>query len=242
MLPIPRTEKLGPSKLKPSLDNRLMAYVAAASAAGVTTLTLTQSAAAEIVYTPADITVGSSYALDLNHDGVPDFTLETVPYDSGHGHDFVLALDVPGNAAQNYARPLPIGSRIGPERKFTTSTYYGGVWMGENFEYGSIRNSEGPWYNLTNQFLGVKFLIDGQFHYGWVRLTVHGAISGVITGYAYETVPNRMLRAGQRSESVANTSSVTPLDLPASKLPSLGLLATGAHGLAIWRREEAEQA
>jgi hypothetical protein len=240
MLPEPSTEKLGPSKLKAALDRLLVAYATAASAAGVAAFALTQSAVAEVVYTPADIAVNGYYALDLNHDGVPDFTLETVPYDSGHGHDFVLALDVPGNAALHYARPLPIGAPIGAGGKFTTSTYYGGVFMGENFEYGSFHNSEGVWYNVSNKFLGLKFMIDGQVHYGWARMSVTGAISGTITGYAYETVPNKGIRAGQISGAEDKASFI----LPSGKTESLvlGWLAGGADGLSMWRREEAEAA
>src|ERR1022692_4014441 len=130
MLPVKHTKKFGPSKLKPTLDNHLMAYVAAASAAGVTTLALAQSAAAKIVYTPANIDVGSSYALDLNHDGIADFTLRTAIFDSGHGQLLSLLFDVPGNAVDNFARPLPIGARIGPGQTFrsSVSSYGGRIW------------------------------------------------------------------------------------------------------------------
>jgi hypothetical protein len=243
MLPVKRSKKLGPTKLTPILDNRLLAYVAGASAAGVTTLALGQSAAAEIVYTPADIDVGAYYAIDLNHDGIADFTLETVPFDSGHGHFLILALDVPGNAGQSHAGPLPIASAIEPRRQFTTSTYYGGLWMGAAFEYGTQKGSWGPWFNVTNKFIGLKFMIDGEVHYGWARVTVSGGISAILTGYAYETIPNRGLRAGQRSESEDETSSVSPLDLPTlSSLPNLGSLASGANGQAIWRREDGNSA
>lgn len=235
MLPAKSPMKLVPSKVKPALNTRLTAYVAAAG--GTAAFALAPSAQAEIVFTPANVTTGSSYALDLNHDGVPDFTFETVPYDSGHGHDFVLALDVPGNAVQNFARPMPIGVRISPGKMFTTSTYHGGVFMGENFEYGTITNSFGFWKGVTNKFIGFKFLISGEVHYGWVRLTGNGALSVVITGYAYETVPNKGIRAGQRSEDEDETTPVSLRDLPTSNLPTLGLIARGADGLAIWRRE-----
>jgi hypothetical protein len=235
-----KNKKLGPSELKPTLDKRLVAYVAAASGAGVTALALGQPAAAEIVYTPANVAVGAYYAIDLNHDGISDFTLKTVPFDSGHGHFLILALDVPGNAAENYAGPLPIASAIAPPRKFTTSTYYGGLWMGAAFEYGTQQGSWGPWFNVSNKFLGLKLMIDGQVHYGWARVTVSGGIQAVLTGYAYETIPNRPIRAGQRSETDSETSSVSPLDAPVPRrLPDLGLLASGAYGFAAWRREDA---
>jgi len=60
---------------------------------------------------------------------------------------------------------------------------------------------------------------------------------GTITGYAYETVPNRPLDAGILP--FANDSSLSPVTpLPSSPVPAtLGVLATGAAGLSIWRGE-----
>jgi len=42
----------------------------------------------------------------------------------------------------------------------------------------------GPWAGIYNRFLGVKFQISGQTHYGWVNVDMR---SRTITGYAYET-------------------------------------------------------
>jgi hypothetical protein len=234
MLPSQRTEKLGPSKLKSTLDHRLISYAAVASAAGVTALALAQTAAAEIVYTPADISVGNSYALDLNHDGIPDFTFQVSPVDSGHGHDLSLLLDVPGNAA--LIGPLPIGAPIGGGRKFDTSVgSYGGIPIDENFEYGTIHSSGGPWFNVSNKFMGFKFMLGGEVHYGWARLTVTGATTATITGYAYETTPNYRIRAGQRSESEEGAAAASGESVK-SRPSALGILAAGVSGLAP-RRE-----
>lgn len=88
----------------------------------------------------------------------------------------------------------------------------------------------GVWLNVRNHYLGLKFEVDGQTHYGWARMSVH--VQGLsmradITGYAYETVPGQRIRAGQRMESVdAPASDAIPND------GSLGALATGAAGLS----------
>jgi hypothetical protein len=224
-----------PTKLKPTLNSRIMGYVAAASGAALAIVPA--SAQGEIVFSAVDVTTGGSYALDLNKDGTPDFTFEQVPYDSGHGHDFGLALDVPGNAVLGARNPLPIGARIGPGRGFTTSTYYGVVFMGENFEYGTITNSFGFWKGVTNKFVGFKFLVSGEVHYGWARLSGNGGTSVVISGYAYETVPNKGIRAGQRTEDEV-LSQVSSPELSEPTPPTLGLMAAGTRGLAVWRREQ----
>jgi len=230
-----QNKKWEPLKLNAALDGRLMTYVSSAAAAGVTALALAQPAAAEIVYTPANINCGGSYAIDLNHDGIKDFTLRIVSFDSGHGRLQSMVLDVPGNGV--LVGPLAIGSGIGPQRRFSTvADSYGGVLIDNNFFYGEISHSSGPWFNVTNKFMGFKFLIGSEFHYGWARFTFSGAMSATLTGYAYETVPNRGIRAGQRHGTEADSSAATPRESAASNLPALGLLASGTVGLATWRR------
>ena len=54
----------------------------------------------------------------------------------------------------------------------------------------------GPWINVTNRYLGLKFLIGGTPHYGWVRITTSTTAHPLITGYAYETTPNTSIKDG----------------------------------------------
>jgi hypothetical protein len=56
-----------------------------------------------------------------------------------------------------------------------------------------------------------------------------------LTGYAYETVANKPIRAGQTLDDDATAPTALSTSAPESRL---GLLARGAGGLAIWRREE----
>jgi len=62
--------------------------------------------------------------------------------------------------------------------------------------------TNGPWVNVTDRYLGLKFKIDGKFHYGWARLSVQVPahemeIVATLTGYAYETIPNKAIIAGK---------------------------------------------
>jgi hypothetical protein len=58
----------------------------------------------------------------------------------------------------------------------------------------------GKWVNVNNRYLGFRFGIHGKTHYKWARLnvTVNGkVITGTLTGYAYETIPNKPIITGK---------------------------------------------
>jgi hypothetical protein len=68
------------SSLSDSVHLRLDMYALAASTAGVGALALARPSEAEIVYTPAQVTIriNKTIPLDLNHDGKTDFCLPNV--------------------------------------------------------------------------------------------------------------------------------------------------------------------
>jgi len=60
----------------------------------------------------------------------------------------------------------------------------------------------GPWTNVKNRYLGLKFMVNGKPHFGWARANVSCNLSdfkitAVLTGYAYETIPNKAIIAGK---------------------------------------------
>jgi hypothetical protein len=106
------------------------------------------------------------------------------------------------------------GAKIGPSAHFDTAvnevTIEGS--FGDFLSGRTDRNVIGRWGNdPQNRYLGVKFLINGQSHFGWVRLTVKSdkllSISATITGYAYETVPNKPIFAGTAAGTAGKSSA-----------------------------------
>ena len=233
-----------PSKtqVNAGLDKKLAAYMTAASTAGVALLAAVPSAEARIVYTPAHVTISPQYLLDVNRDGVADFAL-TICGQCPLPHALILraGLEVHGNALRGKGAEtdaLLRGAPIGPKQGFTSANTYGGLFMAAAGYYRSGPYFFGPWAKATNRYLGLKFLIKNKVHYGWARLTVPDFEQGgkvLLSGYAYETVPNKSLRAGQRSDA---KEAVEAMVLSAPQSPTLGLLARGADGLAIWRKEQ----
>jgi hypothetical protein len=234
------------AKLSESASHRLNNYALAASAAGVGMLALVLPSQAKIVYTRANIGLGNGVQLDLNHDGTTDFYI-LVQTDYGKhsacnvfpaAHNQML-----GNG--NQASALRAGVRIGPKDPFAAShTLLARFW--KKSDTGTSYSS-GQWKNVKNRYLGVRFLIQGEIHYGWVRMSIvvnHG-VTGVMTGYAYETIPNKPIISGDivgeaRRAEDSSASRVQPASLttPEPQSATLGALAIGAHGLALWRRKE----
>jgi hypothetical protein len=244
-------------KFSESWEQRLNLYALAASAAGVGMLALAQTAEAKIVYTPTHRVIGEDghYNLDVNHDGITDFTLvNSYVCNSRTCFDRLNANPVVGNGVEgretigqkSYAYALDRGAQIGPTRPFA------GKLMASR-RCGSATSclwisSSGPWRNVTNQYLGLKFQIHGKTHYGWARLSTQDVseyapgMTATLTGYAYETVPDKPIVAGKTSgpdeESPSGQADPAAFDAPAPQPATLGLLATGWPELPVWRRRE----
>jgi hypothetical protein len=237
-----------------TIDRQLSAYALAASVAGVGILALAPPAEARIVYTKTDQVIVDKFYFDVNHDGKNDFWI-SAHLTIQRTTMFVSTLRIGnlgagtaqgGNAIWSVATQgcpeaapalLPSGVLVGRGGRFKA----GRLSMTEYVyqpQFGR-RYSRCPWAN-KNAFLGLKFLINGKTHYGWASFQANVA-SGTLTGYAYETVPNKPIFTGQKNGPVhAGKSPTRPQALAApaqsSQPATLGALALGAPGLAIWRR------
>jgi hypothetical protein len=246
------------ANLSELLHQHLNMYAAAAGAAGVSVLALTQSAEGRIVYTPAHhvIKLGNTYHLDLNHDGTTDFKVRF--HESCPISICIFTLEaqpaVAGNAVDGKRPPgafaLSPGARIGAK----SPQLYSSALM---FVTNSGSNKcYGYWCNVRDHFLGLTFKIKGKTHYGWARLNANSqSLSVVLTGYAYETIPGKSIKAGQthgRADDPTNAPDFANPDDPGpgafltnpvpdnSQPASLGMLALGAQGVALWRQKENE--
>jgi hypothetical protein len=243
------------SSLSDSIHQQLNLYALAAGAAGVSLLAFAQPSEAKIVYTHTHKIIGTNglYPLDLNHDGTIDFLIQQKGYpfsSNGNGSNGLGAKGAVGNGVQGgsiLASALKQGASIGPGRQFINSSGTIGALM-FNVTCGDLGcSTRGKWANVKNQYLGLKFKIRGKSHYGWARLSVTYTpqghrITATLTGYAYETIPNQGLRAGQTHDAdyqpANGEANVTePAGLrSAPSSGSLGWLARGAQSVTLGRR------
>jgi hypothetical protein len=237
------------------LEQRLNLYALAASAAGVGMLVLAQPAQAKIVYTPTHRVIGKDghFNLDVNRDGITDFTLVN-SYRSGTCcslSDVLKVNPVVGNGVEgkpgggSFAYALNRGAQIGPTRPFAGKLMAARAC--DKTSCSMFYGSSGSWINATNKYLGLKFQIHGKTHYGWARLSTQNAeneevVIATLTGYAYETVPDKPIVAGKTSgpdeESSSGPADPAVFNAPAPEPATLGLLAMGWPELSVWRRKE----
>jgi hypothetical protein len=227
-----------PSHLSEPLYQLVNAYALAASAAGAGVLMLAQPAEARVVYTKAHhvIVRQSHFMLDLNHDSTIDFTIgHRSGCTSDHICDTMLyAFASPisgGNGIEgvrkfyNLAYALKPKSQIGPKKTF----FDGAVLFDRHRVSNTAGVCTGSWVDAKDRYLGLKFLVKGKYHFGWARLSVtcdrFSLTVGIVSGYAYETVPNKPIIAGK----------MMGRDVIAIEPASLGHLAAGASAIPAWR-------
>lgn len=244
------TKQRGKVGLDTRLDKNLRAYETAASAdrnpnrtlaaATITAVGLgilaLPSADAKVVFTPANELFHGSighFPVDLNNDGIPDvsvfvYSVVNVGSSCEEVFDQMAAYGLQtGNGVvidqKKFAAAGRVGQEAGPFDPFAAN----GIMATYAFNKcghtsGHIR-SAGPWRKFQDRFLGVRFVIAGQTHYGWLRLQNGSAAGGTLTGYAYETIANKPIKAGYDDNQKPIPEALTNL-APGS----LGRLAAGA--------------
>ena len=246
------------------INCHLSRYCTAAIAAGVGLLALSQPAHANVVVKHVSLGLGNGndgsppVQIDFNSDGVVDVSFNAFGVDYGYG---TAASSVRANPQTSkpgggvaimgagsggpYVAALRRGMQVGPSAHFSSKS----VTIERTFESTSNEFSKCPnrhlfgnWPGSTpDRFVGVKFMIHGTTHYGWVRLSLNTTsqnnctITTAVTAYAYETVANKKITIGS---STSSDEEQPRKNAAASETPTLGMLALGAEGMPLWRREE----
>jgi|HubBroStandDraft_5_1064220.scaffolds.fasta_scaffold08072_2 hypothetical protein len=191
-----------------------------ATAAILLSTVLVGRAAAEVVYTKVNVSipVGGAYNIDLDQDGITDFTLRSHLLEDycqfGDGYAWTLIV-IPangggvvtdaGSVTASDAAALQNGLAVNHEQRF-----YGGVAVMAGLDWGFCGTSVfGEWLNLPNRYLGLQFKdAANNAHYGWAKVSTTAYIdqygtlhaSTVLSGFAYETTPNQGILTGQISD------------------------------------------
>ena len=215
-----------------NIEKRLHTYAIAAGAAGVGLLALAAPANADIIYTKTNVTIGpnGSIGLDLNRDSVPDFAITAGTARFSSYTIFHLAARANGNnLVAGKSTSLLVRYRGGQQigSKLIDAVSSGLLITGSGTPGGGSSQLRGAWLFGATGYLGLDLVQADGNHFGWARVTTAflGGVSydTTVSGFAYNTVPNQPIFAGQ-----------TPIPEPGT----LGFLAVGAAALALWRRKK----
>lgn len=214
-----------------SFKEKLAGYLAATAAVSAISA---DSEAQNIIYTdpnpdPVANTANGNYNLDVNNDNINDFIVNVY---SSFGNDVEITplasnqvlcdiSPLTGNGYHfGYPSPLNLNDGISPtgthwfgsgNQNVAGNPVYDGYGGGWPIVEGGY--SIGQW--ATDKYIGLKFQVGGQTHYGWVR--VQGSQVGIfntavtIKSYAYESTPNTQILAG-------DTTSSNPIASPAANV------------------------
>lgn len=220
-----------PRSLNNDFDKRLLAYIAAAGAAGVGVLAMAQPTEAKVVYTPANRSITSDSRLDLNNDGIPDYAFHS-NFNLCGTCGYFDALAIKFNKFMSDGLPLDAGVSVGSDGKFRARADNMIQWC----TCSGNPSTDGPWLGIQNEYMGFEFNIQGAAHFGWARFSVTDKGAITLTGYAYETVSLKPIVTGDTTGSDEDAGSVDRQE-PAAASPEsqpygLGKLALGAAGRA----------
>jgi hypothetical protein len=188
---------------------------------------LVTTAHAEIVYNSVNVSipVGGYYNIDLDGDGVTDFSLSSKLL-QGYcqaGDEYVWNLTVTpsngnavvitgGHSGSDYASALLIGVLVNSSQ----SLYPSASVMAELYWGKCGTGTLGEWLNLPARYLGFQFQdAANNTHYGWAELSTvayvdqqgHLQASTILSGFAYETISGQAITTGQATDAPDDPST-----------------------------------
>jgi hypothetical protein len=184
-------------------------------------------AGSTIIYTDVNpdssiLLTTDSFNLDLNNDGITDFTfnksLSSTECRSAvqTAFTFHIHLSITPASANNAAMTSALNIALALDADSATTIGPDSLWATTSevlLEGVAISNCTpvaghaGYWLNVSDKYLGLKFTAGNDTYYGWARLSsTYSLKSGsdlivggqlVIKDYAYNSIPDQPILAGQ---------------------------------------------
>lgn len=185
-------------KRNSTLAKKLKAYSALAGVAAVTPF----AAEAQVIYSniePDTILAGrgyNSFDLDLNSDGITDFSLTqyySTSYSHGQYHFFSGIFLTIINDNSGIATTAPGNDNISIFNNGDT------IDVNDNWYAASLYSVDfnAQWNGVKNKYIGARVKLNGQNYYGWIRVTVGSNGNSItIKDYAFNATPEAPIIAG----------------------------------------------
>lgn len=171
------------------------------------------------------------YYVDLNHDGADDFVINhhnmLIAWNYQkvemciQGYDSEILCETSYN---HYPYAYSLNDVIGEGNTQWYNPVSSMIILNEN-------GGGGFWVGVTDKYIAVRLKVANKWHYGWIRMDVPAdAGSYTVKDFAFNTVPNQPILAGEGSPqvSVRGLDPVTPsLTLSPNPLKSTDCLQFG---------------
>lgn len=149
---------------------------------------------AQIIYTDIqDHTPNATFSLDINSDNIPDFSIAFAALNK----IICIPLDnnaYSGNVINGEISPWALSQNTNICESLSTWYYANTTGI------MAMGTSIGNWINTTNKYLPLKLIVGANAYFGWARFDVlPGSTTFIIKDYAYNSIPNSCIQAGQTS-------------------------------------------
>lgn len=144
-----------------------------------------------------------TYALDLNNDQLVDYNI----FIEDWINSFELRIDSNPDIENSLIVVHPWVAHPVPLRKNNRIYNLEGYNNGEHYEisglfavgycFGGELYCYQDWKDKGDRYLGLRFIINDQTHYGWARMNILSLSEWAIKDYAYNAIPDMPIRAGQ---------------------------------------------
>lgn len=164
----------------------------------------------QIVYTDVDPDFsgnsGDEFFLDLNQDTVNDFRIHQSGYNL-----FIEPLTASnsvlgsGSSSNTFVYPyaLSSGAVVSAGQPVWLNQGFSGGFQSLNYGSSSYC-SFGNWCSETDKFLGLRFTVGGNIHYGWAKLDATFDNGWTIKEFAYNSTADESIEAGQQTLGVSS--------------------------------------
>lgn len=214
-------------------------------------LTSSLTAHGQVVYTniipdkelggvpPSSFPETETELLDLNNDGIFDFKISLSIYGTNaaaDGYNFKEKMDNNGNLYNlvgTYTveyRPFLVKLDCNDSVPLNNNFY--GFFYG-NFAYQFPVAVAYNWQNVHDKYVGLKFKVGDDFHYGWIRFDVNTADSVpnlIMKDYAYEETANKKI-------AVCDTGFAVSVGSPENG-HGLSIYPNPSHGKSIIKLDQ----
>lgn len=160
---------------------------------------------AQIVY--KDIADGIPTGIDFNSDGTNEFVIsggnangDHIDYSSGGASNNIHAIGTINTTNWDVPSCVSAGYSIGVS----------GNWEGQGDCAVNGWGTPNPTITVgQDTYLAMRFNLSGSaIYYGWVRISVDNQGNVTYKDYAYESTPNKSIKAGEKTTSTAGINSI----------------------------------